>query len=88
MLNIIVTQTPRGVSHFDTPKKGQNKDLYSALVLAGWGVRELSRAPEFEEVHLQTSGLLRPHQAGAHFAITPNMDSSRFASALLKRREK
>ena len=40
-LNIIVTQTSGGALHFDTPKKGQNKDLYSALILAGYGVKVL-----------------------------------------------
>jgi len=67
MLNIIVTQTPRGISHFDTPKKGQNKDLYSAFTLAAWGVREMFR--EFVEpvkiVHPQ--GLTRPHKPGSKF---------------------
>jgi hypothetical protein len=67
LLNIIVTQTARGVRHFDTPKKGQNKDLYSALVLAAWGVREIYRESVEEDVVLQAQGLVRPHKAGARF---------------------
>jgi len=67
MLNIIVTETARGIRHFDTPKKGQNKDLYSALVLAAWGARELGREVEEQEQVLCGSGLIRPHQAGSRF---------------------
>ena len=47
MLSIIVTQTPAGHLHFDTPKKGQNKDLYSAMILAANGARIIER--ELEE---------------------------------------
>ena len=67
MLNIIVTETSRGVRHFDTPKKGQNKDLYSALILAAYGAKELSRDLEYVEPKLESSGLVRPHRAGASF---------------------
>lgn len=67
LLNIVVSQTARGVRHFDTPKKGQNKDLYSALVLAAWGVREIYRESLEEEVVLQAKGLIRPHVPGAQF---------------------
>jgi hypothetical protein len=67
LLNIIITQTPRGVTHFDTPRKGQNKDLYSALVLAGWGVREMERSTIIPETQLSANGYLRTHQPGAKF---------------------
>jgi len=67
MLNIIITETARGVRHFDTPRKGQNKDLYSALILAAYGVRELDRSRGQEDLVLHQSGLVRPHQAGATF---------------------
>jgi len=46
MLSIIVTQTPSGLLHFDTPKKGQNKDLYSAMILAANGARIIEREME------------------------------------------
>jgi hypothetical protein len=67
LLNIIVTQTARGVRHFDTPKKGQNKDLYSALVLAAWGVREMYREVEEVDVILEAQGLVRSRKPGARF---------------------
>jgi len=67
LLNIIVTQTARGVRHFDTPKKGQNKDLYSALVLAAWGVRELTRELEEEDKFVHNGGMVRPRQPNAAF---------------------
>ena len=68
LLNIIVTQTARGVRHFDTPKKGQNKDLYSATILAAWGVRELYREAVEVDVVLEAQGLIRPHTQGSRFA--------------------
>ena len=68
LLNIIVTQTARGVRHFDTPKKGQNKDLYSALVLAAWGVREMYRESTEADIILEAQGLIRPHDQSARFA--------------------
>ena len=67
MLNIVVTETSRGVRHFDTPKKGQNKDLYSALILAAWGVREFSRQVKEEIVVLSDNGLVRSHSPGSMF---------------------
>lgn len=68
MLNIVVTQTSSGLLHFDTPKKGQKKDLYSSLILAAHGVRmfEKEMNPEPEPV-LFASGLIRSHQLGARF---------------------
>jgi len=77
LLNIIVTQTSRGVRHFDTPKKGQNKDLYSALVLAAWGVREMFREGIEEDLVLESQGLVRPHKPGARFARSVAIDSGR-----------
>jgi len=67
MLNIIITETTRGTRHFDTPKKGQNKDLYSALILAAWGAKELSREAGEEIPVLHNSGLVRYHQPGSQF---------------------
>jgi len=69
MLNIVVTQTPSGLLHFDTPKKGQNKDLYSAIILAAHGVR-LFEKMNFEDTNIQVynTGMVRQHQEGARFA--------------------
>ncbi len=60
-LNIVVTQTSSGALHFDTPKKGQNKDIYSALILAGYGVKALEHEMEEEEDNILygSSGLVR-----------------------------
>lgn len=56
MLNIVVTQTASGLLHFDTPVKGQNKDLYSAIILAAHGVRMVEKEmEEDEEPELYTS---------------------------------
>ncbi len=63
MLNIVVTQTPSGLLHFDTPKKGQNKDLYSAMILAAHGARIVEK--EFEEdgdpILHNDGGMVRMH---------------------------
>lgn len=67
MLSIIVTETARGVRHFDTPKKGQNKDLYSAIILAAYGAKELSKDSENIEPVLEGRGLVRPHGVGGAF---------------------
>jgi hypothetical protein len=80
MLNIIITETARGVRHFDTPRKGQNKDLYSALVLAAYGVRELDRSIGQEDLVLHQSGLVRPHRAGATFTRTAGGKAMDYAS--------
>jgi hypothetical protein len=81
LLNIVVSQTARGVRHFDTPKKGQNKDLYSALVLASWGVREIYRESIEQDVILEAKGLIRPHGPGAQFK---NITSAASGSDYLK----
>lgn len=68
MLSIIVTQTPSGNLHFDTPKKDQNKDLYSALISAAHGVRELERELEDTEPEIHgEGGFVREHKAGSSF---------------------
>jgi len=87
MLNIIVTQTPRGVRHFDTPKKGQKKDLYSALILAAWGVREMFREVQEEEKILHAQGMMRQHKPGAKFAtIVGGMGKDYLAGAVLNKK--
>jgi hypothetical protein len=71
ILSIIITPTSRGMTHFDTPKKGQNKDLYSALILAAWGARELVRQGNETQKIIYSQGLARPHKPGATFRIMP-----------------
>jgi len=62
MLNIVVTQTRTGVLHFDTPKKGQNKDLYSSLILAAYGIKDYERSLEEDgEPVLHEGGVARSH---------------------------
>ena len=67
MLNIIVTQTASGALHFDTPKKGQNKDLYSAVILAGYGARLIEKELEGdgEPILYNYSGMVRARHQGA-----------------------
>ena len=63
MLNIIVTQTSTGILHFDTPQKGQNKDLYSALLLASHGAKMVEKELEGdgEPILFNSSGFVRLH---------------------------
>jgi intein/homing endonuclease len=71
MLNIIVTQTGAGALHFDTPKKGQNKDLYSAMILAAHGVRMFNK--ELEEdadpILYNKSGFVREHGPNTKWGV-------------------
>lgn len=89
LLNIVVTQTSRGVRHFDTPRKGQNKDLYSAMVLASWGVREIYRESVEEDITLEVQGLIRPHESGARFRNFTSVSdrNSYFKGAVLTRKK-
>lgn len=72
LLNIIITQTSSGALHFDTPKKGQNKDLYSALILAGYGVKIIEKELEGdgEPILHNSSGMVR-HHVGPHNSWNP-----------------
>jgi len=94
MLSIIVTQTPSGLLHFDTPNKGQNKDLYSALILAGHGVRQVTKELEDdgEPILFNSSGFIRPHQSGANFdpltAAGPQTARPGLSHAVLKKKIK
>jgi len=71
MLNIIVTQTASGALHFDTPKKGQNKDLYSAVILAAHGCRMVAKEMEGEQepILFQKAGYIREHRTGAPWNV-------------------
>ena len=71
MLNIVVTQTASGALHFDTPKKGQNKDLYSAVILAAHGCRMVAKEleEEPEPVLFQKAGYIREHKPNAPWNI-------------------
>jgi len=71
MLNIIVTQTGSGALHFDTPKKGQNKDLYSAVILAAHGCRMVAKDLEAdpEPILFQKAGYIRERKPNAPWSV-------------------
>jgi len=71
MLNIIVTQTASGALHFDTPKKGQNKDLYSAVILAAHGCRMVAKELEGEQepILFQKAGYIRERKPNAPWNV-------------------
>ncbi len=93
MLNIIVTQTATGVLHFDTPTKGQNKDLYSSIILAAHGARQIAKEMEEDSgpILYNSMGMLRPRNGSG---FTPFGDikvikaNSPIASAILKKKVK
>ena len=88
-LNIIVTQTSGGALHFDTPKKGQNKDLYSALILAGYGVKVLEHELEEDGNNiLHSSGGLVRNRNDNNWKTTSTGPSkiSTFSGAVPKKR--
>ncbi len=43
ILNIVITETKTGRMHFDTPSKGQKKDLYSTFLLCAAGIEQIRR---------------------------------------------
>ena len=94
MLNIVVTQTAGGALHFDTPKKGQNKDLYSAIILAGYGVRAYAKELEDdgEPVLHNTGGMVRERNVGTSFRelsrSEPNTQSYNVSMAVLNKKIK
>lgn len=97
LLSIIVTQTSTGMLHFDTPTKGQNKDLYSALILAASGARKIEKESEdgFEPFLYNTGGMIRERRPGASFGILDaygnplsSSQKSRFSYATLKKENK
>jgi len=71
MLNIIVTQTASGALHFDTPKKGQNKDLYSAVILAAHGCRMVAKELEGDQepILFQKAGYIRERKPNAPWSV-------------------
>jgi hypothetical protein len=71
MLNIVVTQTASGALHFDTPKKGQNKDLYSAVILAAHGCRMVAKELEDDgdPILFQSAGYIRERKAQAPWSV-------------------
>lgn len=87
MANIVVTQTASGRLHFDTPTKGQNKDLYSAMILAGYGARllEIELEDSGDPILYNSNGMIRRHEPGGgwrQLVGNPTV-SSRLASAVL-----
>jgi len=71
MLNIVVTQTASGALHFDTPKKGQNKDLYSAVILAAHGCRMVAKELEGEPepILFQKAGYIRERKPNSPWSV-------------------
>jgi hypothetical protein len=69
MLSIVVTQTATGILHFDTPTKGMNKDLYSALILAAHGAKMVEKELEDdgESVLYGAGGFVRQRRPGSTF---------------------
>jgi intein/homing endonuclease len=89
--SIVVTQTSGGALHFDTPKKGQNKDLYSAFILAGYGIKALEHESDDEEesVLYATGGMLRQHNSTSWNSVSNGgnrLDATITSAALLKRK--
>lgn len=93
MLNIIVTQTTSGLLHFDTPTKGQNKDLYSAIILAAHGVRMVEKELESdpEPVLFNKSGCIRMRNDINFRAVgktSPSVGGSGLSYAVLQKKIK
>ena len=100
ILSIIVTQTASGLLHFDTPKKGQNKDLYSALILAAYGIRMVEKELEGDGIPIlhTAGGMIRSRGQNTSWnpvdiksnpiAVKPTYSSHNLQAAVLKKRSK
>ena len=78
LLSIVVSQTTTGMLHFDTPSKGMNKDLYSALILGAHGARMVERELEGDDepILYSSGGYIRPRGQGSSFNSFVNNSSS------------
>lgn len=87
LLSIVVTQTASGLLHFDTPTKNMKKDLYSALILAAHGIRQIERELEEESAPeiFNEGGLVRQRNTGASFDTLNVASGSSHASPSLAR---
>ena len=87
-ISIVVTQTSGGSLHFDTPKRGMNKDLYSAFILACFGIKLYERESEENEVGsalFNAGGLVKEHnQTNWKLLNTSGNKASISSAALLK----
>lgn len=95
MLNIVVTQTATGILHFDTPSKGQNKDLYSSIILAAHGTKIVAKELEDDGTPIlhNDGGLIRLRNGPADFSSIHRLQgtsrlSSPMHAAVLKKKIK
>ena len=89
--NIVVTQTAGGSLHFDTPKRDQRKDLYSAFILACHGIKALefeANSDEEEDASLfKEGGLVRQRGASSWTkTAVPVANDTYYQAALLKKK--
>ena len=87
MLSIVVTQNNSGTLHFDTPKKGQKKDLYSALILATHGAYIMLKEASLNKTNiLCNAGYVRQHGTDNWNLLqaTTGIAGSYYSLALLK----
>jgi hypothetical protein len=88
-LNIVLTQTTSGALHFDTPKKGQNKDLYSALILACYGVKVLEHELDAEDttsILYSVGGLVRSRNSLNWQNTSSSSGNSQLSLAVLSKK--
>lgn len=73
ILSIVMTQNPSGTSlHFDTPTKDGKKDLYSAFILAGWGINKMVAENEEEQKPiLYHGGVVEPRNVKHYEIVSP-----------------
>jgi hypothetical protein len=70
-MNIIIEENPGGSLKFTTPTKGTPKDLYSSMILAGWGVNKMLQEVEEETPFVYQGGIIRPRNVHVQEMISP-----------------
>jgi hypothetical protein len=70
-MSIIVSENPGGSLKFTTPTKGTPKDLYSSMILAGWGINKMLQEIEEPEPFLYQGGLISSRNVRMQEMISP-----------------
>jgi hypothetical protein len=70
-MNIIIEENPGGSLKFTTPTKGTPKDLYSSMILAGWGVNKMLQEVEEETPYVYQGGILTPRNVTTQEMVSP-----------------
>ena len=70
-MSIVVQENPGGSLKFTTPTKGTPKDLYSSMILAGWGINKMMQEMEEEVPYIHQGGIITPRNVNVQEMTSP-----------------